>query len=319
MSARASRRPSEEDDIPVVGRPAGLPFSGASGAFTVEAKAEPTSLRVEAPITYTVTVSATGSFRHAPRRPDLRLLPAFVGGFYIEDLEQAKRPADARTWAFVYRLKPRRADVSEGPALPFVYFNPAIHPASRGFQISYTDAIPLKILAAEEYAPLPALSDATYSLATGPGVLGTRQAADDRTGLPRRLVLLIAGERRRLVCGAFLLPPGKIRHPDASRKTRRRRSRAANEALRLLRSARRSADAAARLADPADALARYLHERFDLAAADPTPAKEAASGSLRPEPGCAAPRRGRGGPRSFAACDDCPLRARRPSGASPGR
>jgi hypothetical protein len=271
--ARASDAAGEEDEVPVVGRPAGLPFSGASGTFSVEAEAEPTSLRAEKPITYKVIVRAIGPVRRPPRRPDLQQLPAFKDRFYIEVVDPGGRPADSRTWEFIYRLKPRRVDVVEIPALPFVYFNPLIRPAIKGFQISYTDAIPLKIMAPEEYVPLPALSVGVYQLATGPAVF----AHHDRLHPPgiATLVLFIVGPP--LLCGAYYLV-WRIRHPDAGRKIRKRRSRAADESLRQLRNARRL-PMPQRASQTADALTRYLHDRFDLAVVDPTPAE--AAGAMR--------------------------------------
>jgi hypothetical protein len=269
--SRAIGAPAEDDDIPVVGRPAGLPFSGASGAFEVEAKAEPTSLRAEQPITFTVTVRAVGTVRHPPRRPDLGKLPEFANHFYIENVDTGNPSADGRNWEFVYRLKPRSADVTAVPSVPFVYYNPLIRPASRGFQLNYTDPIPLKLQAAEEYVPLPPLSDGVYELASGPGL----EAHDPLPGPPgiALLVLLIAAPP--LVCIGYYVA-WRIRHPDAGRLVRRRRSRAAKQSLRLLRAARRM-PMPQRAAHTADALTRYLHERFELAAAEPTPAEAAAA------------------------------------------
>src|SRR5262245_55379201 len=99
--ARADDGPPEADDVPLLGRPAGLPFSGASGAFEVEARAEPTALRAEQPLTFTVTVRATGTVRRPPRRPDLRKLAAFADRFYVEDPDPRERRPDAKTWEFV--------------------------------------------------------------------------------------------------------------------------------------------------------------------------------------------------------------------------
>jgi hypothetical protein len=276
---RAIGAPPEEDGIPLVGRPVGLPFSGASGAFEVEAKAEPTSLRAEQPITFRVTVRALGTVRHPPRRSDLRKLAEFADHFYIEDLDTGAPPSDGRSWEFVYRLKPRSADVSAVPSLPFVYYNPLIRPASKGFQLNYTDPIPLKLLAAEEYVPLPALSDGVYQLAAGPGLVA-RDPLPQSPGLAL-LVTLIAVPP--LACAGYYVA-WRMRHPDAGRLVRRRRSRAAKQSLRLLRAARRM-PMPQRAVHTADALTRYLHERFELAAAEPTPAEAAAA--LR-RGGCAA-------------------------------
>src|SRR2546421_476716 len=57
--------PPSGDDIPLVGRPANLPFSGASGRFEVSARAAPDTLRAGEPLTLTVTVTADGPV-HVP-------------------------------------------------------------------------------------------------------------------------------------------------------------------------------------------------------------------------------------------------------------
>src|SRR5947209_5364946 len=48
-AAGARAAPEESEPVPVVGRPADLPFSEASGRFEVSARAAPTTLAVEAP------------------------------------------------------------------------------------------------------------------------------------------------------------------------------------------------------------------------------------------------------------------------------
>jgi hypothetical protein len=193
---------------------------------------------------------------------------------------------------FVYRLKPRRADVGKVPGFPFVYFNPDPRLASKPFQVRFTDAIPLKLLPAEEYVPLPPLPDEVYRLATGPGLLD-RDRPPSLAG-PGMLALL-AGPP--LVCAVWYVA-WRRRHPDAARLVRRRQSRAARRALRTLRSARRLPPPR-RAARAAAALTQYLHERFELAAAEPTPAE--AADVLR-RAGCEDPLAD-GAARLVSACD----------------
>lgn len=269
--ARADAPPAQEDDIPFVNRPARWPFSGASGAFEVEARAEPTSVRVGEPITFTVTVRATAPARHPPARPDLTLLPEFADSFDVEQPDEPERHPDPNTWLFTYRLKPRRADVAEVPALPFVYFNPAIRPASKGFQTRFTDAIPLSLLPAEMYAPLPPLPDEIYR-PSARGGLFDRDRPPQPPG-PLLPVLLIAGPP--VACAAWYVA-WRARYPDAARRNRRRRSRAAERSLKMLRGASRLAPPE-RAGHTAEAVNYYLHARFDLAAAEPTPAEAAAA------------------------------------------
>jgi hypothetical protein len=256
------------DDIPVVGRPADLPFSGASGSFQIQALARPTAVRADESITLTVTVRAIGPLQHPPSRTDLRQLPAFNERFYVENPDERQRQPDAQTWQFIYRLKPRQ-EASEIPAVPFVYFNPAIVPASKGFQVLFTDAIPLNVLPAEPYAPLPTLPAEVFRIADERSVLAHERLPQS---LGRAaLFLLVAGPP--LACVGWYLV-WRTLYPDAARQTRRRRSEAARRSLKVLRAARRlpppqRADSAA------DAMAKYLQDRFELNAAEPGPAEAA--------------------------------------------
>ncbi len=186
----ATDESTEPDDIPAVGRPVDLPFSEASGWFEVGVHAEPTTLEAETPLTFAVTVRATRDVHRPPQRLDLRQLPAFAEQFYIEDpSEEANRP-DQRTWEFVYRLKPRRTDVTEVPSFPFVYFNPYLRTVSKGFQVIYTDPIPLQVLPHEAVQVPVQAPDSAFQLATGPGLLD-RQAAWTPPAMATILVILL--------------------------------------------------------------------------------------------------------------------------------
>jgi hypothetical protein len=258
--------PEDEDDIPVVGRPADLPFSGASGNFRVRARADPTTLEAETPLTFTLTVEAAGAVRHPPRRLDLRTLPAFSRAFHVDDLPDPPRP-DQRTWEFAWRLKPRRPDVTEVPGLPFVFYNPDIRPADKAFQVLYTDPIPLTVREpAAVPVPVQGPEDA-FTVATGPEVLARRV----RWGLPGSGVLvgLLAGPP--LACAAWYLCWRRL-NPDAARIAEQHRSRAARRALHRLEAATRlpPEEQAARAGA---AVTDYLQERLELGPNEPTPAE----------------------------------------------
>jgi hypothetical protein len=268
--------PDEEpdrDEVPVVGRPSDLPFSGASGPFEVAARAEPTDLEAETPLKLTVVVKATGPVRRPPRRIDLRQVPAFDKDFYIVDpAGGGTRQPDAKTWEFVYELKPRRTDVTAVPGVPFVFYNPAIRPApaDKAFQVLWTDPIPLRVRAHEVFAvPLQA-PEGAYRLDTGPALLASR-APWRPPGLAGSLLLLLAPP---LLCAAWYGAWRRL-YPDAARRSLQRRSRAARQALERLRGAARL-PAGPRAARAAAVVAGYLHERVDLHAAEPTPAEAAA-------------------------------------------
>jgi hypothetical protein len=256
----------EAREVPLVGRP-DFPFSEASGRFRVKARAEPTTLAVEKPLTLTLTVTA-GPVYSPPRRIDLRELPTVAEAFYVEDPDDGEaRQTDPQTWEFVYRLKPRTTDVREIPGLPFAYYNPDIPFPARRFQVDYTDPIPLTVLNAEAVrVPIEAHASA-YELAAGPAVLA-HESPWEPPGVPALVLLALVPP---LACAAWYVAWKRL-YPDAARLARRRRSRAASQALQALRRARpgrltpeqRAALAARTVAD-------YLHQRFDLAPAEPTP------------------------------------------------
>jgi tetratricopeptide (TPR) repeat protein len=261
---------AEPDDVPVVGRPVDLPFSEASGWFEVKARAEPTTLQAESPLTFTLSVRAVRPVRRPPQRLDLRQLPNFVETFYIEDIgAEATRPDD-RTWDFSYRLKPRRVAVHDIPSVPFVYFNPYLLTAGKGFQVLYTDPIPLHVLPQETvHVPVQGPENA-FLLSTGPSLL-ERQTPWTTPRLDTLLFLLLTPP---IGCLIWYLIWQRL-YPDAARLARQHRSRAARQALHALHTARRF-DSETRAARTANIVADYLHKRFDLNVAEPTPREVAA-------------------------------------------
>jgi hypothetical protein len=252
-----------------VGRPSDLPFSEASGWFEVRASADPTTVEAETPLTFTVRVHAVREVKRPPQRIDLRQLPAFDEQFYIEESSDEPSRPDDRTWEFVYRLKPRRTDVTAIPSLPFVYFNPYLLTSSKGFQVLYTDPIRLNVLPHESVqVPVQAPED-VFVLATGPEVLERRPTWTPGVGTTLTLLLLPPA-----VCAVWFVCWRRL-YPDAARLASQRRSRAARRALAALNAARRldSAECANRTAA---VVADYLHERLDLTIAEPTPREIAA-------------------------------------------
>jgi hypothetical protein len=256
---------AEADEVPVVGRPSDLPFSEASGWFEVRVHAEPTAVEAETPLTFTLSVRAVRPARRPPQRIDLRQLPAFAERFYIEDASEEPNRPDEETWEFVYRLKPRRTDVTKVPGLPFVYFNPYLLTASKGFQVIYTDPIPLRVRPHESVqVPLNA-PESAFTLVTGPAVL-ERENVWTPPGTGTILALLLAPP---LGCVAWYLCWRRL-YPDAARQARQRRSRAARQALTKLQAARRLGPGG-RAGRIAAAVIGYLQQRLDLAIAEPTP------------------------------------------------
>src|SRR5207245_67762 len=69
----------------VVGRPEN--FSGAVGAFRIQARCEPTTTQVEKPITLTLTVTARGVVGAAPEPPALDQIASLRDSFHLEPAE----------------------------------------------------------------------------------------------------------------------------------------------------------------------------------------------------------------------------------------
>jgi hypothetical protein len=107
-------------EVPLVGRPADLPFSGASAGFAaagpgpeyvapfaVSARATPAEVEELEPVTFEVTVRAVGTFYRPPARIDLREVPAFSRRFHIEDVTDGKtEEITPSPWRWAYRLRP---------------------------------------------------------------------------------------------------------------------------------------------------------------------------------------------------------------------
>lgn len=261
--------PDEDDDLPVIGRPADLPFSGASGQFDAETNVDPKTVQAEAPLTLTLTVRVKpgGKVRRPPGRIDISKLPGIKGQFYLEEPKEQARHPDPTTWEFIYVLKPHSTDVTEVPSIPFVYHNPQILQAEKSFQVCYTEARPIRVLPAEQEQVKVNAPESIFQVLTGPGVLATRRPWS-LPALPWLAIYLIIPP---LTCVLFYVS-WRWRNPDAARLARHRRSRAAERAHRALARAdrlppRECAEAVFHL------FARYLRERFDLPVAEPVPAE----------------------------------------------
>ncbi len=279
-------------EIPSTDRPVGLPFSEASGRFVVSARASPTTLEAETALTYIVTVRAAGPVYRPPQRVDVRDVPAFAADFHV--LESPTTPkgtpegADGDTWEFIYRLKPRRPGVPDVPSFPFAFYDPAIRPARKAFQVIYTDPIPLRVTEQAPAAVALRVPEEAYSLATGPALLSARSPW--RLPGPWALAGLLLAPPA--LCALGYLAYRRLR-PDAALRARRRRSKAAERALRALRG-RPGAEHVART------VVGYLRGQFGLPGEEPTPA-EIATHLLRQ--GCA-PELAAQAEGLFRACDE---------------
>jgi hypothetical protein len=259
---------------PVAGRPSY--FDGAVGSgFKIQMRATPTQLLAEDPLILTVSITGTGNVQEI-RRPDLRRQPRFSQRFHIDNLADRYVPAK-NSRQFEYRLRPLTEAVKEIPPLLFVYFNPKLVPPEKGYLTTVAHAIPITVRPRAEVrpppvegmAPVSSVPNTFYELADGVVVL----RHDPPFALPGPAAL-----------AAFLLgPPAagflwyliwRRAYPDALRQAQKRRSRAAQHALKALQRSRRL-DARSQAQQVETILAGYLRQRHDLLTAEPTPTEVA--------------------------------------------
>jgi hypothetical protein len=263
-----------DDEPPIVGQPDH--FNGAVGRFQIAATVDRIKLQAEDPLVYSLHVTAEGRVKQPPQRPNLAEFAGFAPSFYIEDFGPAAgKKVDDHTWEFSYRLKPKNTDVKAVPGFPFVFFRPGFLPPRLGYMTLYVRSIPIAVIPREAVSSAMPLTapDEAFLLADA-GVLRIEAGAR----LPGSGVLLLMALVPPAGCLVWCLVWRRL-YPDVARTARRRRSRAAQEALRALGDMGREEDSRKRARRAAEALAGYLRQRLDLAVQEPTPAE--AEGHLR--------------------------------------
>ncbi len=291
--AGADEPPPETEDARPVGFPAGEADSGARGRyFRVSATAEPTTVEAEEAFTLTVRITAPEAPQRPPRRIDLADLPIFADRFFIR--EETEPPSEAllsavfvglmaapfgnaplltatalapqTEWVFVYRLKPRSAQIVEVPVFTFAYYDPlsAVDTPEKRWHVPYADAIALTVRPREAIAVPIHAPEWAFRLANGDL---TEQREPWTPPEPMALTLLLLGPPLLGLCWYLVW---RRLYPDVARLTRQQRSRSARRALELIARARR-VPMPHRAEIIAVAVGAYLRERLDFPAAQPTP------------------------------------------------
>lgn len=265
---------AEPPEAPLVGRKE--PFCGAigPGRFQVRTTATPTQLQAGDPILLTIHIQAVGSWLRAPERPDLKQKMEYSkwrDRFFVENAQERLSP-DQRIWEFDYSLRPKNERVKEIPSLVIVYFRPGLTPPEKGFMTTDAPAIPLQVTAraqvnvndiqgtTEQRRPPARL----YEITTGPQVLHREAKSLSNAWL---LFLLVISPPT-FCFGWYIWYTHQ--NPDASRRRRLQKSRAARQALRALQAVNghEPKEEASRVAD---LFGDYLRHRFDLVAVQPPP------------------------------------------------
>jgi hypothetical protein len=256
-----ARAQSTQVPIPAV---TPLNFSQIAGKYDLTSSAAPTQVLVDEPITFNVRITGRGPEGYRPERKRLKIFPDDLADeFHLEAApDQDKHVPEKGLWEFVYRLRPKRDDVTRIPGLQLKYFDMD----TKQFASSYTDEIPITVKArppasAESLSlkivRAPArfyqlrsedevLRDDTPVRFPGPGLLVAL------LGLPPLLCLLWYRAWRRL-------------YPSAAERRQMKRSRAARLALAYLQ--KQAPDVPRTRAAAVD----FLRQRLDLAALEATP------------------------------------------------
>ena len=160
--------------VPTVGRP--HDYRGAVGTYRIVTEATPTSVAAGDPITLNIGVTGTGPMELVPA-PPLGSLEELTTDFKVPD-EPLAGFADGDSKVFSTTIRPRRAGVSEIPAIRFSYFDPSID----SFKTVYSQPISISVETAETLA-LDAIVG-TGSSRTGSGDSADTFAADQATDAP---------------------------------------------------------------------------------------------------------------------------------------
>jgi hypothetical protein len=270
LSAAALGQAGEQIEPPVLGQP--KDFSGAVGSYSISSRAEPTELVVEEPLTLTVRITGSGpNPKYLPGRLKLSVLAETVErDFYVEDVPDKDRHLEAeQSWEFVYRLRPKHAEVKMVPRLRFVFYDPK-QPENRRFQPRFTrETIVLKVSPRAVVEP-PIAKHVEHPERFHEVIVGDVVLSRSRTSLGDNLGLALLLVIPPVLCGIWYSVWRHL-YPDAVAQLQRRRGRAARLALGALRKLPTSTGGER----VASIVAEYLRQRLDLPAADPTPPEAA--------------------------------------------
>lgn len=249
---------------PIAGRP--THFSFIEGKYTLDVRAAPTNVHVEDPIRLEIRLRGAGPKEGEPDRKYIRnLFPeSWSRDFHVQEMrDEHTVNREEKTWLFVYRLKPKHANVRAIDDVKLVYYDAAF--GAKGYITIPSERIALTVQPKPDTPPdvpldVPAAPESFYA-SSGKDVL----AAPPTWTAPGFLEIgLFLG-----ITPAFCVF-GAIAYrrlwPDEPSVARHFRASAAQRAHACLR----QGEAAWRVVQ------RYLSERLDFAAVDATPDEVAA-------------------------------------------
>jgi hypothetical protein len=232
--------------------------------YEISSSAAPTEVLVEEPIILKVQISGQGPQKYRPERKNLHIFPEDVADdFHVEALtDQDKHQPGKGLWEFVYRLRPKRADVSRIPELQLKYFVPE----SKRFQSSFADEIVIKVTPRQPVTAEKLKLKVVQAPARFYQLRPAEEVARDDTPMP--------APSPELALAILALPPlaclvwyrvWRRLYPNAAELRLRRRSRAARLAVAYL--TKHAPDVPRTRAAAVD----FLRQRLDLPAVEATP------------------------------------------------
>jgi len=123
--------------LPEAGKPP--QFYGLVGPYTISASAAPTQVNVGDPITLTIRVGGN-PFLKPVQWPALEQVPELAAGFKIP-AEKASPVLEGGCKVFTQTLRANRDTVTQIPAIPLAYFDPA----KGAYVVARTEPIPLQV------------------------------------------------------------------------------------------------------------------------------------------------------------------------------
>jgi hypothetical protein len=245
-------------------------FSNVVGSYTIEVSAEPAAVAVEEPIALRVIIKGSGPTKYQPARKHLKLFPdRWANDFHVEPVPDEDRLLpDQGTWEFAYRLRPRHPQVVAIDGIRLVYYQPAAGAGMGRFQTTYAEARAIAVKArpaalVPDNLPIRTAPASFYELPPVIPLDALLSRPPSTAGIPAWVFALL-----------FLAPPlltvasllgWHCLNPSRGQRRQRVRSQAARQAIQALEGA--NGEAAWIV------LARYLRDRLDFPAEEPTPAE----------------------------------------------
>ncbi|EAQ78584.1 BatD family protein [Blastopirellula marina] len=135
---------TEVAPVPQTGRPAD--YRGAVGRYQIVTRATPTSVEAGDPITLDIGIVGSGPMELV-QAPPLNELPNLTTNFHVADQSLAGFVKD-ETKVFSTTVRPRKAGITEIPAIPFSFFDPE----TESFQTVHSEPIAIQVSESETLA-----------------------------------------------------------------------------------------------------------------------------------------------------------------------